>query len=809
MNVKKYLPYFLAILFFLVLTFLYFSPVLSGKTVIMHDDLMSAGNAKEAMDFYKKTGEYTWWTNSVFGGMPANMIWGSYPFSLSSKLGSWIYAFLPAPVSVIFLLMAGFFVFMVSFRKSIWVAVIASVAYAFGTYNLLYTEAGHLSKILALAYAPGILGGFALIFRGKYGLGTFVTALFLSMEIYANHLQITYYFIFILFAYFLYEIIKLWKAGEKKSLGKVVSCLAVAVLIGVGMHTMRLWNNMVYSKESTRGVSELKNSTVGNSGLTKEYAFGWSYGIDETLTLIVPNIMGGGSMGALSTKSETYKTLTSNGVDPNMAGQFVQQLPLYFGNQSITSGPAYSGIIIVFLFLLGLFLLPGKFKWVQLGLTLFFIVLAWGSNFASFNNFLFDTLPGYNKFRAVTMTLVIVHFLLVWGAANTISYLLDQGGNTWEGIKKPVTYSAGILIVLMLVGYFSMDFVGPRDAEFKSSIAQSTGPDFANKLAFALQADRKDMAWSDIIRGAVLLVLLSASVWAFYKGKLQKRVFLYAIFLLCAYDLIGVGKRYFNNNDFTAEKHEAQSFTPTAADLEILKDTDPNFKVLNVTTSFTSDSRDSYFHKSLGGYHGAKLKKTQELFDHQFVTEEGQLNKAVIDMLNTKYLIVNGPNGPMAQRNPDALGNAWFVDSLKVVPDADAELATLGNFNPKTTAVTQQNQGLVTKVYSNDSTAKLTLAEYAPNRLVYTSDNASNGFAVFSEIYYRGNQDWISYVDGKETPHQKVNYLLRGMEIPAGKHEIVFEFKPAAVEKGKYVDLLASIALVMLGVGAVYKSKRS
>jgi len=800
---KKYLPYLLAVLFFLVITFLYFSPILSGKAVAMHDDVMSTGNAREAMEYHKKTGEYTWWTNAVFGGMPANMIWGSYPYSLTSRLGSFIYAAIPSPVNVIFLLMTGFFIFMISLRKSLWVAIIAAVAYAFGTYNLLYTEAGHLSKILALAYAPAILGGFSLIFQRKYLLGTFLTALFLSLEIYANHLQITYYFIFILLAYFLYEGVKMIRAGETRTLAKVTGCLAVAVVIGVGMHSMRLWNNFVYSKESTRGVSELKQSSVGNSGLTRDYAFGWSYGLDETFTLIVPNLMGGGSVGTLSDKSETYKTMVSNGIDPNMAGQFIQQLPLYFGNQSITSGPAYSGVLVVFLFILGLFINRSRWKWINLGLTLFFIALSWGSNFPAFNNFIFDALPGYNKFRAVTMTLVIVHFLLVWGAANALSALFSDRF-TWPTLRKPLYYSAGILAALMLIGYFSVDFTGPRDVEFKAGIAQSTGDAFASKLLYSLQADRQGMAWSDVMRGLILSALLLTGIWAYFNNKLNQRVFTYVIFLLLAYDLIGVDKRYFNNDDFTAKKGQANEFTPTAADLEILKDTDPNFKVINVTTSFTQDARDSYFHKSLGGYHGAKLKKTQELYDNQLITKDNQLNMQVLDMLNTKYLITNGANGPVAQRNPGALGNAWFIDTLKVVPAADEELAALADFHAATTAVTQQNQGLTAKTYSPDSTELIRLTSYAPNKLVYSSDTKSPQFAVFSEMYYRGNQDWKSYIDGKETPHHKVNYVLRGMEIPAGKHEIVFEFKPAAVEKGKMLDLIASVALVLLGVGAVY-----
>lgn len=804
-GLKKYLPYLLTVLFFLAITFMYFSPLLSGKGLSMHDHDMTKGNAKELIDFHKNTGEYSWWTNSVFGGMPGSMIFGAYPNSLVSKLGSQIYGAIPIPANVIFLLMIGFFIFMVSMKNRLWVSIVASVAYAFGTYNLLYTEAGHISKIIALAYAPAILGGFALIFRGKYLLGTFLTALFLGLEIYANHLQITYYFVFILFAYFIYEAIKLIKKGEVNKLTKVIGCLAVAVLIGVGSHTMRLWNNLVYSKESTRGVSELSQSTVGKSGLDRDYAFGWSYGIDETFNLIVPDLMGGGSVGSLSTDSETYKTLISNGVDPNMAGQFVQQLPLYFGKQSVTSGPAYSGVLVVFLFILGLFILKGRFKWVILALTSFFIILAWGSNFPSINNLIFDYLPGYNKFRAVTMTLVVVHFLLVWGAANTLAFLFSKE-TSWGSIKKPVYYTGAIIVVLMLTGYFSVDFVGARDADFKANIAQSAGPEFANKLSFALQEDRKDMAWGDIVRGVILLVLLLAGIWAYYNNKLTNRIFGYVIFLLIAFDLIGVGKRYFNNSDFEDIRKVNEPFVPTAADLEILKDKDPNYKVLNLATSFSSDSRDSYFHKSLGGYHGAKLKKTQELFDYQLTDKAGQLNMNVLDMLNTKYIITSGKEGPVSQRNFEALGNVWFIDTLKVVNSADEELAFLADFDPKNTAVTQKNQGLTDKVFHHDSTETISLKSYAPNKLVYSSNTTKPLYAVFSEIYYRGNEDWKSYIDGKEVPHQKVNYLLRGIDVPTGKHEIVFEFKPMAVEKGKLVDLIASIGLVLLGIGAIYST---
>lgn len=801
-------PYFLAILIFLLVAFLYFSPVMSGKALSMHDEVMSRGNAKELVDYKEKTGEWAWWTNSVFGGMPGNMIAGSYSNSIASNFGSYIYGLLPLPVNLFFFLMVGFFIFMGSLKKPLVVSMVAAIAYAFGTYNLLYTEAGHISKILALAYAPALLGGFVLIYRKKYLLGTFVTAFFLALELQANHLQITYYFIFILFAYFAYKSFQLIKQGETKVLLTTLACLSVAVLVGVSSHTMRLWNNLVYSKESTRGVSELTASTAGNQGLDKDYIFGWSYGIGETFNLIVPDIMGGGSVGSLTTDSETFKTLTAGQVDPNTASQFIQQLPLYFGDQPITSGPAYSGVLVVFLFILGLFIVKGRFKWIIFGLTIFFIALAWGDNFSSFNYLIVEYLPGYNKFRAVTMTLVIVHFLLVWGAANTLSAIFGKE-ITWTSLKKPLTYSLGIIVGLMLMGYFSLDYVGAKDTELRASLSQGLGADFANKVTHALQKDRKDMAWGDVTRGLFLLLVTGAALWAYANKKASARIISSIVFFLVVFDLVSVGKRYFNNADFVRDKKDAVPFQPTAADLEILKDKDPNFKVLNISTSFSSDSRDSYFHKSLGGYHGAKLKKTQELFDHQLITEAGQLNMPVINMLNTKYLITRGENGPVAQRNPEALGNAWFVDSLTVVDNADLELAFLANFNPKSTAVTQKNQGLETATFKTDSSAHIVLTSYAPNKLVYSASNPAAGYAVFSEIYYRGNKDWVSSIDGKSVNHQKVDYLLRGMEIPAGKHEIVFEYRPKAVQIGSKVDLVVSIALILLAIGAIYASVKS
>jgi hypothetical protein len=802
-NFKKILPHLIAIFIFLLVVFIYFSPVMSGKTLSMHDTNMAAGGSKELVDFKKASGEWAWWTNSMFGGMPSFMIAGGYPNSLSANLGAFFTNILPSPVNVIFLLMAGFYILMQSLRKNIWISVIGALAYGFGTYNLLFTEAGHISKIIALAYGPALLGGIVLVFRGKYMLGTFITALFLGLELYANHLQVTYYFIFIFIAYGIFELIKISKNKDFKKLLPIALSFTVALSIGIGMNGMRLWNNFTYAKETMRGKSELNTSKAGKDGLDKDYAFGWSYGINETVNLLIPNLMGGASGGSLDKSSATYQTLTSGGVDPGMASQFTQSLPLYHGQQSVTSGPSYSGIIIVFLFILGLFLSKSKFKWGILGLAIFFTMLSWGSNFLIFNDFVYSYLPGYNKFRAVTMTLTIVHFLLVWGAANTLQDLLAETFN-WDNIKTKIYYSLGIIALIVGLGYFSVDFQGPNDSAFKTNLTGSLGADFSNKVLNAIIEDRSSMATSDIVRSLIFLILIFVCIYLFKKDKIKANIFTGVILILVLIDMISVGKRYFNNADFMSKAQSKLTFEPTPADLEILKDTDPNFRVLNMTTSFWSDARDSYFHKSIGGYHGAKLKKTQELFEYA-MTKDNRYNLPIFNMLNTKYFITNDEkNNQIVQRNPDALGNVWFIDTLTVVDNADNEIKALNKLQPKTAAVAQFNENLKAYIYKNDISDLISLKKYAPNKLVYTSDAKTKQFAVFSEIYYRGNVDWKSYIDGKEVPHAKVNYVLRGMEIPAGKHEIQFEFKPESVEKGKYVDLASSIALVLLFGASIF-----
>lgn len=805
--IKKIAPAALAIVVFAALALLYCSPLLSGKVLSMHDTNMATAAAKELVDYHEKTGEWAWWTNSMFGGMPGFMIAGDYPYSGISILGKFLGSVLPAPANVIFLLMVGFYVFMRTTRVDTWLTYLGSIAYAFGTYNLLFTEAGHLSKILALAFAPIVLAGFLLILQKKWGWGILCLTLGLGLEIYANHLQITYYLFFIILAYGIWWLVDQLRSGQKIEWLRLVGSLSIALAIGIGSHGMRLWNNVVYSAETMRGKSELSQATAGSSGLDVSYAFGWSYGITETATLIVPNIYGGGSVGSLDESSKTYQALLSSGVGPADAERFVQQMPMYIGLQPSTSGPAYSGIILVFLYLIGMFIRKSSWRWVEVGLLFLFIVWSWGSNFAGFNEASFQWIPGFNKFRAITMLLTLVHFLIVWGAVQTLMVLPQT---SWTSIKKYVTYVAAILVGFIGIAYMSTSYTAAGDMNFQQSLAGSLGPDFAGNVIRALQSDRQSAAESDILRSLFLMAVIGGLIWARTAGKWKTSSWTYVVLGVTVLDLILVDKRYFNNDDFVPAYQQKQTFEASAADLQILQDT-THYRVLNLTTGFWQDARDSYFHHSIGGYHGAKLKRMQELFDQQMV-KEGQLNLPIFNMLNTKYFITAAQQGaPTVQQNPEALGHAWFVSAVKSVPTADLEMKMLSEIDLTNQAVVQEKYLtlLTTPVPTAlDTTGSIQLISYSPNKLVYQAQTNSAGFAVFSEVFYRGNQDWIATLDGVEVPHTKVNYVLRGMPVPAGSHQIVFEFKPASVQKGQYIDLASSLALLALIGTLVFQSVR-
>lgn len=802
-NFKSLVPALIAVVIFIIFSAIYFSPLFEGKVLSMHDDNMAAGAAQELNKFHEETGTWAHWTNSMFSGMPAFMIAGDYPNSITLKIGKALTSSLPTPINIFVLAALCFYLLLRVYKMNNWSAIFMSIGYAYGTYNIIYIEAGHISKILAVAYLPGVLAGMKLIFDKKYLTGAFVTALFMGLEVYANHVQITYYFMLTLLLFGIYNFVYFLKNGEIRHFLISSALFIVSVAIGVSTNAERLYNNIVYSKETIRGVSEL-SAKDSNNGLTKNYAFEYSYGIDESFNLINSKLTGGSSSGSLDADSDVYKSLLQNGVPQQGALSFIQRLPLYHGDQSFTSGPAYVGFVFLFLFILGLFIRKSPWRFYLLGLGIVYLSLSWGENFPTVNYWVFDHVPGYNKFRAVSMLLTLVHFIVILGASLSLNELIKSKLD-FETLKKPLIYTSSIMIVLLLTGYVVTDFQGLQDAGLVNSLKGSLGDNVANQVLNSLISDRESMALSGIYRGVFLLVLAFLAIYLYAKQKINELVFVVIVGALAVFDIALVDKQYLNKEDFET-KFRVQNIESklTPADQQILNDKDPDFRVLNLTTSFMSDARDSYFHKSLGGYHAAKLMKYQELVENQ-MTKDGRVNMGVINMLNTKYLIVNGQNGPQVQQNPEVLGNAWFVDSLEVVANADEALSKTGIINTAKVAVIQSKYISESKTFSTNNDT-ISLKSYTPDKLVYESNATTAGFAVFSEIYYRGNLDWISTIDGVVTNHYPVNYVLRGMEVPAGKHEIVFEFKPKSVEIGEKIDLAGSILLILLGLGALFQT---
>lgn len=840
MNFKRFLPHLIAVIGFAVLAVVYCSPVMKGKRLNQHDIIQSVAASREVVEYHKQTGEWAWWTNSMFGGMPTYMIAGDYPTSLTHKLGQYINLLLPDPANYLWLMMLGGYVLLLALGANSWLSALGAVAYAFASYTLLSLEAGHVSKILALAYAPGVLAGVILALRGRYLAGAALTALFLGLELYANHIQITYYLAFGIVIYVLIESVVAIREGRVRSLVLSLSALAAAAILAVGTHTTRLWNAADYVTVTTRGKSELTISPKSDpgapaaaaptpsGGLDKDYAFQYSYGIGETFTLLIPNYAGGPSVGSLTTDSETYKKMTGIGVDPGMAQQYIQQLYLYHGNLYSQSGPAYAGAIVIFLFVLGLIIVPGRLKWWTLGIAILYIAWAWGKNFPAFNYLLFDYFPGFNKFRAVTMTLTLAQLPLMMLGILALKQIVDKKLTATE-LNRPLLISlgvtAGLSLLMALAPTIFQSFQGPNDEMTLSSLEQGLqNKNLAEQVVAATVADRISMFRSDAFRSAFLILVVGALIWLFVRDRIKAAIFYPVLMVLMIFDLFNVDKRYFNNDDFVSKQSIQDTVTPTAADEQILADKALDFRVLDAIPSFMSDAKASYFHKSLGGYNAVKMRRYQELSEFQLFRNLRQTPDApnyfnVINMLNTRYLITQSqpanqqqaPGPPVAQPNPGALGNAWFVADYRLVPNANAEMQALDSLNTRQSAVVDQRfaEQLNGLKIQPDSANSIRLTSYKPNELTYESNAKSEQLAVFSEIYYNVRDEWKVTVDGKEMPHLRANYVLRAMRVPAGKHTIIFKFDPVSIRVGKVVDLVCSLLIIaFIGTAVFVERKR-
>lgn len=826
---KKCLYHLLAIICFLVVTFAYFSPLLEGKTLVQSDMQQYNGMSKELKDYYYNDGQSSEWTGSMFSGMPAYQIgvWGG-PTNFLDYVEYPLKALGGSNAGPVFTGMLMAYILFSIMGVGFIPALIGAIAYSLSSYNIIILDAGHVTKAWAIAYMPLVISSFAAAFKRKYLLSGILMALGLALQIKSNHLQITYYTallcVFLYIGLFIDCIKNKNISGLLKSTGFITFGVILAFLCNLGT----IYANYEMSQESLRGKSELSqpittNTEKQSSGLDKEYAFAWSYGKTETLSLLVPDINGGASGGMLGTDSRLYKTIKVEAPGAQLDPKGIQA-QTYWGEQPFTSGPVYFGAIICFLFVLGMLLIKNPLKWILFIATIFFIFLSWGHNFETFNDWFFYHFPLYNKFRAVSTALVIpaitVLIVAIWGLREFQEDLLNNKKKLLQSIYISGGITGGICFLLFVVpGLFGLDFKSSSDSTWMSSVPQW----YYN----ALIVDRKDLLSSDALRSFIYIALAFISLFLAIKSKKSQQIFIYctvALLILVTIDLTGVDKRYLNNDKFQSKTvyNIEKQFPKTVSDQEILKDKDLSYRLLNLNNPF-NETHTSYFHKSIGGYHAAKLKRYQELIEYNLQNEinniiqsfdsnnidsimAGFRNNTALNMLNAKYIVFSPDQAPLF--NPYAMGNAWFVNDYKLVDNADQEIAAIRNLNTKETAVIDKQfaadlNGL-TVVPDSSSTSGMKLVEYAPNYLKYQTSASTEQLAVMSEIYYP--KGWEAYVDGKLVPHFRADWTLRAMRIPAGVHEVEFKFIPHAYNTARTVGSVSSGLLVLLLIGFVIGS---
>jgi hypothetical protein len=817
--VKKALPHLFVIGIALLVIITYFNPMLSGKVLKQADVDQWRASYEEIYQFYQSTGERTFWTGTVFSGMPTYLIGATYQYNFTVTLQTFFSSVFHNPLDTVFLLFICFYVLMLAFEAGPFLAFIGAIAFTFSTFNFINIDAGHLTKGNAIAYIPLVLAGIQITLRKNKLFGALLTGIAMSMELAANHLQITYYLLLIVLVWMIAEVVLAIK--EKKFMHIAVCGIFLALAAGVGVATYApgLLATEEYGQYSIRGKSELtktssgeSNATNASSGLDKDYALQWSNGVAEPFTLLIPDFYGGASNGELSTSSETYKILKQNNV-PN-AKQIIQSMPLYWGTQPMTAGPQYYGAIICYLFVLGLILVKGREKWWILAISALAIALSMGRNFMSLTDVFFYHFPLYNKFRSVTFILSITQTLFPLLGMLAIRDIV-RGAVSKVAIKKALLLSFYIVgglcafFVLMPELFFSIFSIDKGEGinEYFVSRMDTQLPEW---LRDSLVADRKAMLRIDALRSLVLIGVAVGLVWFYVEGKLKQNVMIGVLAFVVLADLWLVDKRYVNDRDYQAKKKENQAVFPkTQADEMILQDKDPNYRVYNTTQNLTQDAITSYYHKSIGGYHGAKMRRYQELIEFQIAKN----NMQIFNMLNVKYFIVgDSANNLYPQQNPEACGNAWFVPEYAMVENADVEMDSMTHIMPKQKAFIDKRfaDQLKDITVEADSLASIKFVSYKPNHLVYESNTAAPQVAVFSEIYY--DKGWNAYVDGQLTPHFRCDYVLRGMVVPAGKHTIDFKFEPSVVAIGEKVSLVSSILLyggmlIIGGLGLVKRKK--
>jgi hypothetical protein len=803
-SIKPILPHLVAVILFIGISFAYFYPVLEGKVLKANDSTVSTVNSKEITDYRNEFNKEPLWTNSIFSGMPAYLISIRYPGNLM-KHADTLLRILKMPVSVLFLSMTGFYILLLIFSVNPWLSIAGAVAYGLSSFFFQILAAGHNTQAIALAYMAPMIGGIYYAYRHDAIKGALLTAFMLSLELVGNHPQITYYAMICLLIFVITEFVYSVKEKTLPKFLKTSVILIVPFVVAIGINFGNLYTIREYSKYSIRGKSDLKAEHKNVSpGLDRDYITFWSYGIDETMNLLIPDYKGGSSK-PFDKSSETVKVLRQNN-----AGQAVNQFTKYWGTQPGTDGPHYVGAIVIFLFVLGLTVLKGREKWWLLIATILSIMLAWGKNFMPFTNIFIDYFPGYNKFRAVTMTLVISQFCIPLLGFLALRDYFNGSLSKKEmlrGIKIATGITGGLVLLILLIPGISGSFISPYETEVKL-------PDW---LISALASDRKGLLRADSFRSLVFILLGAGTLLAFVSGRLKKEYSITLIALLILMDLWSADKRYLNADRFERPSVFQKTFTPSAADAKILEDKS-YYRVLNISVStFNDNSPTSWFHKSIGGYHGAKLKRYQELIDssisHELALFSAAADKATtindllpvfnstsaINMLNAKYVIYNTDAPPLV--NPHALGNVWFAERPVIVDNANMELAAVNTIDPlKEVAIDVRFKDQIkSPSYAVSVNDKIELVTYKPDELEYKYTAEGERLAVFSEIYYPAG--WKCYIDGKESSYFRTDYVLRGMILPAGEHKVLFAFKPSAYFIGNKISLASSILLFLLTAG--------
>ena len=831
MTLKKILPDLIAVVAFALISFAYFFPAdIEGRILFQHDTSAGTGAGQEAKVYKEETGKTTRWTNALFGGMPTYQISPSYDSGQPLKWTEKVYQlFLPEYVKLTFILMLGFYILLRAFGFSVWLSGLGGIIWAFSSYFFIIIAAGHIWKFITLAYIPPTIAGMVLAYRGKLLQGGLVFALFTALQIVSNHVQMTYYFLFVMLFMAIAFFVEAKRKGQLGQFAKATGVLALAGLIGISVNLSNLYHTYTYSKETMRGKSELVQTGDAakqtSSGLDRDYITQWSYGIGETLTFLVPNIKGGASVPLSQSSTAMAK---ANPQYSSLYGSLTQ----YFGDQPMTSGPVYVGAFVLFLFFLGCFIVKGPMKWALVAATIFSIVLSWGKNLMPVTDFFIDYVPMYSSFRTVSSILVIAEFTIPLLAI----FALKQWLSEREALKTyrneyllSLALTLGIAILIWLAPGIFTDFIPAQEAQMLTQASEqgSIPKEMLGGIMANLTEMRQALVNADAWRSALVIIVGCMLLLAYSSGKLRKELTIGGVLLLCLADMWAVNKRYLYDDQFVSSSIRTDSFVKTATDEEILQDKTLDYRVLNFAGSTFNENQTSYWHKSIGGYHAAKLRRYQELIEHHIGSEMQEVYRQVaeaggemeqvdgsqfpvINMLNTRYFIfpIGEKGETMPIQNPYAMGNAWFVSTVNYVANANEEMAALDSFNPTRTAVVNKDfQATLHDITGApvDSMAHLTLESYEPNHLRYTTSNKQDGVAVFSEIYYPDG--WQVTIDGEKAELARANYVLRALYIPAGEHTIEMTFDPQSLHTTETMAY-AGYGLLLLGVIALVWKKR-